>query len=116
MAASYATAPKKAEMQQPVNEAEGPVETTPAGMPPGQWSSDMFDCLVDPSICWITFFAGCISHGYVLHHLGEPGAIPALIYFLTSPCCLPLCLMDPPRRLKIREKYALPDEPSSGTC
>lgn len=120
MADQYANAPEKASMETPATVPGGPVATgPPAGVPgdavvEGKWSSGIFDCLQDPMSCLITYFAGCVSHGWVLNRLdGEPWGKNALIFWLTSPCCLHCFLWGPQRRLKFREKYGLPEEPAS---
>lgn len=123
MADQYINAPEKAAMEAPVMEAPvnvapgGPVATPPAAAgAPGQWSSGIFDCFDDPMSCVITWFACCVSHGWVMNRLdGEPWGKNALIFWLTSPCCLHCFLWGPQRRLKFRTKYGLPEEPASGT-
>lgn len=111
---------EKATMEGPPTVAGGPVAMAPAGTPAaivtdGKWSSGIFDFMDDPMSCLITYFAGCVSHGWVLSRLngGEPWGKDALIFWLTSPCCLHCFLWGPQRRLKFREKYGLPEEPAS---
>lgn len=122
--------PEKEAMEAPAG-AGGPVATPPAGtegpaktplfgadgpVVEGKWTTGLFDCLQDPMSTVITYFAGCLSHGWVLNRLdGEPWGKNALLFWLTAPCCVPCVLFGPQRRLKIREKYGLPEEPASGT-
>jgi Cys-rich protein (TIGR01571 family) len=80
-----------------------------------QWTSGLYDCCADCGICCLTYNANPVVHGLIVARLERTGCCaPCCVWYITSPCCLHLCLWGPQRRRSVREKFGLREEPCGG--
>lgn len=108
--------------QQPGFAQQQPVGAPPMQtqmMPPGQWTTGLFDFSEDPSNCLITFFFPCITFGQIAEVVDQ-GATPCLmatlmymaVLFIFGAPCFVSCLW----RTKLRVKYNIPQDEIGDVC
>ncbi|CAN6463154.1 unnamed protein product [Victoria cruziana] len=87
-------------------------------LPPGPWTTGLFDCFDDCENCCITCFCPCITFGRIAEIVdrgstscGVSGSLYFLLSYLTGCACLLSCTY----RTKLRSQYGL-DGKQCGDC
>ncbi|KAL5722184.1 hypothetical protein ACHQM5_005733 [Ranunculus cassubicifolius] len=104
-------------MDNTVSEAVPKPQAIPAQTPkeaiPGEWSTGLYDCFDDPSMCFHTCFCPCVVFGNIAEIIDE-GATSSrracCIYYALSSCSWLYASL---YRTKLRRMYSLPEEPLS---
>jgi Cys-rich protein (TIGR01571 family) len=81
--------------------------TTSSEQQQGEWSSSLFSCLREPSICALSFFCPCVQYGRNMEKLDGSSRLGHCCFYAFCLCICRPCIAHREHRSELRKAYGL---------